>query len=47
VIFAGDEMNEGAHDGYRGWRMRYDAEAEKYTMTTIYELLKFRVLHAA
>lgn len=32
--------DEGANSMFHGWRMKYDPEAEKYTMTTILELLK-------
>jgi hypothetical protein len=32
--------DEGANSVFHGWRMKYDAKAEKYTMTTIFQLLK-------
>lgn len=34
--------DEGANTLFHGWRMKYDARAEKYTMATIYELLRSR-----
>jgi hypothetical protein len=32
--------DEGANSVFHGWRMKYDAKAAKYTMTTILELMK-------
>jgi dienelactone hydrolase len=32
--------DEGANSVFHGWRMKYDPKAEKYTMATIFELLK-------
>jgi dienelactone hydrolase len=32
--------DEDANSVFHGWHMKYDAKAEKYTMATIYELLK-------
>ena len=32
--------DEGANSVFHGWRMKYDPKAEKYTMATIFDLLK-------
>jgi dienelactone hydrolase len=32
--------DEGANNVFHGWRMKYDAKAEKYTTATILQLLK-------
>ncbi|MBS0527782.1 MAG: hypothetical protein JSS22_00110 [Proteobacteria bacterium] len=32
--------DEGANSVFHGWRMKYDPKAERYTMATIFQLLK-------